>query len=284
MRALHDSGRFLGDPRALAEQFAEDGYVLARSVVDRHGVEQLAIDVMKVLADQGLLTNDENALERFRQTRASFYIAVQRLESFHALSHDPKLMAFVRALVGDDAFAHPRRLLRAMLPRIPELVTPPHQDFTYIRGTERTVTAWLPLAPCRAGEGALRLLVGSHRRGQLALHPSDALAGAGVKVADDDPDWGSADLEPGDVLVFHSMTVHGASPNTSEHIRLSADYRYQSASQPVAEASLLPSGYPEVPDWPQLLGDLGWAERWLSVPNGVEIVGLDGAPIVKDAG
>jgi ectoine hydroxylase-related dioxygenase (phytanoyl-CoA dioxygenase family) len=48
-------------------------------------------------------------------------------------------------------------------------------------------------------------------------------------------------MAAGDVLTFHSHTVHRALPNrTADRMRLSADFRYQPASHPVAPDSLLP--------------------------------------------
>ena len=183
----------------------------------------------------------------------------------------------MRALVGADAFVHPRKLLRALWPGVPELTTTPHQDFPYIGGTPDTVTSWLPLRACLAGQGALRVLTGSHGQGLVKNVSSPGFAGSRADVDDDDPRWASADFRPGDVLLFGSTTVHGATPNTSERVRLSADYRHQSASEPVAAAELKPSGYPAVADWPELLDDVTWpSERWLSVPAGLDIV--DAAP------
>jgi hypothetical protein len=273
MRAMLDSSSLLGEPDALRAQFDADGYVFVCGVLDVEQVNLFATEVKGILRALGLLEVGEDALDRFRRTRTEFYAAVQRLELFHAIAHDPSLVGIVRALVGEDAFAHPQKLLRAILPGIEELVTPPHQDYAYIRGAERTVTAWLPLRTCRVADGALRVLVGSHRRGPLPLRPSSTVSGSRVEVDEDDGDWATADLEPGDVLMFHSMTVHGAMPNTSPRIRLSADFRFQSASEPIAARSLKPSGYPQVPDWPELLADVGWnPERWLAVEDSVTVV------------
>ena len=282
MRELRDSSPLLGDPRAPRARFAEDDFVVARALVDLWRVNQLAGEVMKVLVNQGLLTNDDNALEAFRRTRASFYVAVQRLESCHALSHDPGLRTLVRMLVGDDAFVHPRRLLRAMLSRIPELVTPPPQDFAYIRGAEPTVTAgccWQRVsratAPCayssaRTNRGycarALRW------PGPPSKSPRTILTG-GARISN--PATCSRSIQP--------CTAHH--PARQEHIRLSGDCRYQSASEPVVEQSLRRSGYPQVPDWPELLADSARKpERWLSVPAAIEVVSLDMAPTERNLG
>ena len=271
MQELRDTAAHDADD--LRERFAEDGYLLIRGLVDAECVEQLATEVMAILDDQGLLTGGTDAVVRFRATRTSFYSAVQRLEVFHALAHEPLLRRVARVLVGEDAFVHPRKLLRALLPDIPEFTTPPHQDYPYIRGTESTVTTWLPLRNCRGSEGALRVLVGSHLGEILPVKPSSAIAGARVEVDEDDPAWASTDFAPGDVLVFHSRTVHGATPNTSGRARLSADYRHQSASEPVTAGSLMPTGYPGVPDWPELLAGESWPYlRWLALPPGLEVV------------
>ena len=49
------------------------------------------------------------------------------------------------------------------------------------------------------------------------------------------------ELAPGDVLFFHSHTVHQGLPNRSgDRLRLSADFRYQRASEPVIYQVLTP--------------------------------------------
>jgi hypothetical protein len=270
------------DAQVRRERFAEDGYLLLRGLVDIECLEQLAVSVEPILRDLGLLTADDRAVDTFRATRGAYYRAVQRLEVFHALAHDPALQRAVRALVGDDAFVHPQRLLRTLLPGVPELVTPPHQDFAYIGGAETTVTTWLPPRRCHVGEGGLGILVGSHKGGLLPMQAGDAVSVFRVEVAEDEPAWASADFDQGDALIFHSKTVHSATPNTSDRIRLSADYRHQSASEPISARWLKPRGYPEVPDWPELLADVSWdPERWFSIPAEIEIVGA--APRVAEA-
>jgi hypothetical protein len=49
----------------------------------------------------------------------------------------------------------------------------------------------------------------------------------GLEVPADAP-WLSADLWPGDVLLFSALTVHCALPNrTADRLRVSVDYRYR---------------------------------------------------------
>jgi hypothetical protein len=51
-------------------------------------------------------------------------------------------------------------------------------------------------------------------------------------TADIDPEahtWCTTDYEPGDVILFHSLTVHWAPDNNGDRLRISADYRYAAA-------------------------------------------------------
>lgn len=53
--------------------------------------------------------------------------------------------------------------------------------------------------------------------------------------------WRNQDMKEGDVILFHSLTVHAARPNiTADSLRVSVDYRYQGVPQPVVADSLEP--------------------------------------------
>ncbi len=57
--------------------------------------------------------------------------------------------------------------------------------------------------------------------------------GPGMMRAEADenhPEWRTTTYQPGDVLLFSSLTVHGAMPNKTKQLRLSADFRYQAVS------------------------------------------------------
>jgi len=273
MRELQDATRLASSRTELRARFDQDGCLLLRGLLDPGAVEDLRCRVIALHEQRGWTVRAPDWVDP-HAGRLAYHVDVQRLEAFHRLAHDPALLGVARALIGDDVFAHPRRLLRTIWPGTRALTTPPHQDFLYIRGAADTITAWVPLGACRREDGGLRVLVGSHRAGELPVHVYDgALAAYGVEVADDDPRWATADYAAGDVLVFHSLAVHGALPNGSERPRLSVDYRYQSASTPVAPSSLHPADHPAIPDWPELLQGVGWcAAQWVAVPEGVEIV------------
>ena len=52
--------------------------------------------------------------------------------------------------------------------------------------------------------------------------------------------WRGGDFAAGDAVIFHSLTVHRGSPNLTDRLRLSADFRFQRASDPITPASCQP--------------------------------------------
>lgn len=109
--------------------------------------------------------------------------------------------------------------------------TPWHQDQSYwpIAG-ERVLSVWVPFDPVSAETGALRYVKGSHLWGQR-FTPTDfgpkqravpGVAGDPAPDVDAHPEryeFLSWELAPGDCLVHHGMTMHGAPGNRSCDVR-----------------------------------------------------------------
>ncbi len=113
-----------------------------------------------------------------------------------------------------------------------------HQDATYfeIEGDQCCVL-WMPVDPVPLENGAMMYVRGSHRTGKLYqpnVFVSQApLPGAqGEMLPDieghmDDYDLVHFEVEPGDVIVHHYRTVHGAGGNSSRYqVRRAASIRY----------------------------------------------------------
>jgi ectoine hydroxylase-related dioxygenase (phytanoyl-CoA dioxygenase family) len=90
--------------------------------------------------------------------------------------------------------------------------------------------------------GPQTILRGSHRLGVLPLEFS---LGAGHRRAKLDErladlEWVGGDFADGDIVIFHSLTVHQALPNTSGRMRLSVDYRFQREGEALTPGCLEP--------------------------------------------
>lgn len=277
-----ESSALLDDPAALRARFAEDGYLFFRGLVPRDDVLEVRRDVAGAIASVGWLAAGSNPMDavpgpeiRREADERWFegYAEWQRQESFHRLGHHPALLGPVAALVGsaDDVVVHPRKIGRVTFPGS-AFPTPPHQDFPLVQGGTDVFTCWTPFGTVPVEMGGLRLLEGSHRSGMLPTQSASGVGGVGVQIAEDDPRWRTTAYEPGDALLFLSLTVHWAPANEADRVRLSGDYRYQSVREPLVEGSLIPHyGPPLVPTWDELT--VGWSSKqWISVPDGVRVV------------
>ena len=168
---------------------------------------------------------------------------INRLEDYHALKHHPVLIDLFERMLGDAILPHPRVLMRNIFPGREEYTTKAHQDFPNVQGTTEVYTAWIPLIDCPMQAGPLQVAVGSHTAG---VYDFDIAGGAGgIEIKDPlDGRWVSGDFVAGDVLLFHSMTVHKGVPNRSERLRMSMDVRYQLVSETFNIDNANPDGQP----------------------------------------
>ncbi|MFF5259927.1 phytanoyl-CoA dioxygenase family protein [Actinomadura viridis] len=274
MRTLRDSSDARDDMNDLAGRLREDGYVYLPGTLDPDRVEAVSADIRAALLRVGWLDEPGTTRVRARDRRftgeslSQGYGGLQSVESFHALGHDPALLEVTSGLLGGPAFCHPAKVGRVSFPTDAPAAffTRPHQDFVVLHVTTDVLTVWIPFTACSAEHQGLCVLTGSHRDGFRLPDPS--MGGARplyVCVEPDDPRWATADYRPGDIVIFHSLTVHGAMANRSDRVRLSADIRFQLPTDPIRPEFLHPHGWPRTPDWPELTG--GWTSlRWTEAP------------------
>lgn len=276
MHDLTDSSSLLSDGPALRARLAEDGYVFLRGVLPSDAVRAVRSDMYAALQQAGWLADDAT-VERPVPTAAAVregapgyldaYVGIQRLQSFHELAHHPAVTSLMQQILDEPLLVHPRKIARTSLPKDDEY-TPPHQDYRLIQGSVDTLTCWVPLGDCPVSLGSLRMLTGSHLSGLVEGDPGQGPGGLKVDVDNDDPRWCSTDYRAGDVIIFSSLTVHGALRNEQDWLRFSADLRYQSLLEPVLDESLEPHYAPYVPAWGELTR--GWTSRdAVAAPQGV---------------
>lgn len=279
MHELRESSDIIHDPKEMRRRIAEEGYIFFRGLLDPAPIRELALDILAALQEEGWLRDghppEEAPLEppaRDFKNAGFFggYIALQRLEYFHALAHQPALRAVMRDLIGADAFPHPRKIGRLVWPV--RLGTTPgiyaHQDFV-VEGVPDMFTSWIPFVDCPRELGGLAILPGSQNEGVVArLH----------RVNPEDERWATTDYQVGDVLIFHCLTAHAALPNRTERLRLSGDYRWQTTAQEIPADALLPHLYGTVPGWSEL--SQGWSStRWIEAPAQVRTVDRAGGEL-----
>lgn len=168
----------LDDAAAFRARMEAEGYLFLRGILPVAVLEQLLDDVTAVLQAIGWIRGGAARLEAeslvlpCREGESRYFEAldeIQQLESFHALAHEPALLAVMELLLGEGAFPHPLGVMRLVFPNNPEVTTPPHQDYRNNQGTPRLTAAWIPLVDCPLEFGPLAILPGSQRLGLLPL-------------------------------------------------------------------------------------------------------------------
>ena len=176
-------------------------------------------------------------------------------EMFDLIAH-PSLLSAVRGLLGsDEVVASSAYRIRPKLPEIGRGIVPWHQDSGYFAehcDKEMILTCWIPMVDATVENGCMQILPRTHR-GNLARHHTGGNVGFLVIKDDDLPDDPrkaiTANCPRGGVVFMTNRTPHCSTPNTSDHIRWSADLRYQSAEVPSNRDA-----------WPETIDDAGKAD------------------------
>jgi hypothetical protein len=235
------SNPYLHDTDALNRRFQEDGYLFFRRVLDAEEVRRVKQDFVRILQEQGVAQSGcaepvwtGTGLEHIDDT------ALYRLKSYDDLLESRTTVGLIERLFEGPVFRYRNTDIRFALPYDERHLTPPHQDHFFIRQTDQFRTAWVPLMAIGQDAGPLAIAKQSHRMGLLD-HVEHATAYSyifrgrkqrGVPMDRIDGPWLTTDYVPGDLLLFHSLSIHRALPNRSDRIRLSIDGRFQPLAMP----------------------------------------------------
>jgi hypothetical protein len=252
MKSFQEMQMFDLTSRSLREEIGATGYILIREVLPNGDLAKLLGEITQIISREGWLLPGFDPLARIADLKAacgdpdpSFkrtYQEIFNLESFHALSHHPALRRVMKMLVGEQLLIHPKPIGRLIFPQCDRLMTHAHQDYRFMGGDPECFTVWIPLHDCPVNAGPLQILEGSHRFGYQEhqdenLHVPEIPEGTAVGG-----DWVSGQINAGDVLIFHSLTVHAASPNLSKQLRISLDCRFQDSRRVINPANLAFAG------------------------------------------
>jgi hypothetical protein len=252
MKPFHEIQNCDLDPRTLQEELDTRGYALIRGLIPQADIEHVLEDVTEILSHAGWLQPGHHPIEHLAESSAACgdpdpdfkrtYREVFSLESFHALPHHPALKSVMRMLVGEQVLVHPKPIGRLIFPNCENLTVHAHQDYRFMSGDPECFTVWIPLHDCPTDLGPLQIQEGSHRFGVIDhedenLHVPEIPTGALTEG-----NWASGQINAGDVLIFHSLTVHAASANRSQHLRISMDCRFQNSGRAIHPGNLAFAG------------------------------------------
>jgi ectoine hydroxylase-related dioxygenase (phytanoyl-CoA dioxygenase family) len=243
----------------VAADFARDGVVCVRSVLDPAEVAVAAAAIDAVLARPGPLAQVASS----RDDPGAFtedFCRWREVPGIERLARHSRLPALAAALMATSRvrFYHDHVLVKEGGTR---QRTPWHQDQPYYNVDGPGVSAWIPVDPVPE-DGCLELVAGSHRgpwlmprtflRGEARWFPEGSLA----ELPDIDADRSAFDirrfsLAPGDGIFFDFLSVHGAPGFPHPGRRRVLSLRYLSA-----EARHAPRAWRTSPPFDGLAGQL----------------------------
>jgi ectoine hydroxylase-related dioxygenase (phytanoyl-CoA dioxygenase family) len=246
VKPLIDSSPFAHDPDVLRSRAAEHGYLVLRGIPGPQAVAPLRAAIENVAESLGFLEatggDDDAPLVKpgAALTGTGYddgrWLALQERvlpdPRFAAVGDHAGVLTVIESLFAGPALTRRGDICRLALPDASHLTTPPHQDHWYTGGSTNLWTVWIPLTETPLELGPLAVLPGSHVRGLLP-HAGHGAGRQGVRVSDA-AEFAAAPLAAGDAILFNCLTVHCALPNvTRNRVRLSVDYRYQPANEPI---------------------------------------------------
>ncbi|MDO8693503.1 MAG: phytanoyl-CoA dioxygenase family protein [Sheuella sp.] len=275
---FRDSTEILNSGDSLSERLTEDGYLFIRGLIPRNDVLQVRSGLLNIANEYGWFDKNSPVTEGVANTsldattlRSATMAAVNRMwcdEEVHRLRIHPNVLSLFERIFKEPALTHPKFTLRHFFPNLSP--TDSHQDHVHVGGV-KFCSMWVPLGDCPVDQGVLAIASKSHKEGVLKAK----FAGMGI-IDHPSWEWVTGTVNAGDVLIFTNTTVHKSLPNLTNKIRLSFDGRYQPASLPIANVSVIPaadSGCVEWEDvyknWSSTSGQYYWKQFNL------EVMGLD---------
>lgn len=251
---LRRSGDAVDDPAELNRRLDEDGYLYLPGYLDRPAVLDARRAVLAGLAPLGALAPGSDpgvaaAAAPFPELGILNDLA-RDCEPLRTVLYGPGMTGFYERLFGEAVRSYDFTWLRAIPPGPG---TRPHGDSVFMnRGTDRQLTAWVPLGDVDVTLGGLVVLEGSHRLGEIrrtygnrdvdtfCLDPGSGGPRWDGTISDDPRAlreqlglrWVTGDYRAGDLLTFTTHTLHASLDNNTDRVRLSSDSRYQRAAEP----------------------------------------------------
>jgi len=231
------------DSISLKSEMETYGYVFIRDLIPKGDLEPLLREMIGIASDEGWTLEGAAPSDRIANPAMACFDPEPkykqaanrafRLERLHSLTHHPVLTDVMKRLVGPSLFVHPKPIARMIFPNCEGALLHAHQDNSGIAGSSESYTVWMPLHDCLQGEGTLEIKEASHLFGlqhtEGYINPETAKGG----------DWVGGQINAGDAVFFHSLTVHTSTLSTSSQLRFSVDCRFQSYDEAVSPLEIV---------------------------------------------
>ena len=213
--------------QAEVETYHRDGYVIPQSFCfEPEELSELRDGLDAVLAQNPDIMPDRLMNPHLNQGKPYGIVGHQ---VFHKLVHDQRILDMAEAVMGPDLILLFTHLF--CKPAASARVVPWHQDGPFWPVTPmRSCTIWLALDDVDEGNGAMKVIPGSHRRAAIEHNlTDDPNSTLNRELPVDDVDESKAkliELRAGQVSLHDIGIIHASAANTSGRRRAGLALRY----------------------------------------------------------
>lgn len=249
---LRDCNDMLEDTEALRNRLQEDGYLLIRGFHKREQVLNARMEFLRKLEAMGRLDPHalvEDGVIGSENKGGMWGGGTEQLQPdfprFLDVVNSPAVLDFFGRLLGGPAMTYDYKWPRAVAHGGN---TGAHYDVVYMgRGTKNLYTMWTPFGDIPLEMGTLAMCLGSQHftkikqtYGEMDVDRDNIATGwfseDPVEIVDRyGGQWATTAFEAGDAIIFGMYMMHTSLNNNTNRYRISADTRYQLASEPVDE-------------------------------------------------
>lgn len=219
----------------MTNNYQANGFYILRNLISESEISEILNTAKEIFRlGMGLSPATDRDFETclyqyFEKDREGFINCgkqIQHMLALHRLGVSHKIirelgLPFVNIATRPVMFFNNRRLAEKDVYH----TVPAHQDAYSIGGSLDSMVVWIPLINVTKDLGALQVVPGSHAKGLLT---SGSLEGFGLVDCFKDEDFITVEMRAGDALFFSSYLVHRSGNNTTDSIRWSAHFRYNS--------------------------------------------------------
>lgn len=206
-------------------QYDQDGYLIIKNFLNKEEVK-LLYDLAtgdQVLRSNAFDLNDQSG----KSTKLTLWFTPGE-DTFSLLTRSEKIVNAVQTLLGQGEVCHFHSKLMQKEPKVGG-AWEWHQDYGYwykngFLFPDALISVMLALTEATRENGCLQVLKGSHKMGRLEHNFAGEQQGADMPFVEEALkrfERVYVELEPGDMLFFHSNTLHMSEANLSDKPRWS---------------------------------------------------------------
>jgi phytanoyl-CoA hydroxylase len=245
-------------PQSSRQQFLNEGYTVARGLIDKAALEAINREIAEMFAIQLRRINEpvdagdsreafKNNAVRLLKADVNTYISTARLSqnlpSVHRLLICDPIVNMTRQLGLELPVISTRPSIHFMTGdlKIPNGYhkSPAHQDWRSMQGSLDSIVYWIPTTPVSAQSNPLEVVPKSHLLGLLdtAEHIMTPMV-SDARITDES--YVPLAVDPGDAICFSSFLVHRSGEQDDGLVRIALSGRFNNAR----EKTYVDHGYP----------------------------------------